>query len=101
VNFQAFVADAFSQSGAEFSVVGEWQGVFSGACPTTKNMTTFTDSAHSEDKIVGITMAHSRIIRDFSNRHRSGQEKGHLVVFENDARCAVPNCGDRALDQIR
>ncbi len=76
-----------------------WKGVFTSACPNIKH---HTDEAHSEQKVVGITMAHLRMIRSFYNRHSAKSLDKHvLIIFEGDAVCGVPQCGDRAIEQIK
>jgi hypothetical protein len=55
-----------------------------GGCPTAS----FTDKA-GPAKGIGIKISHKLVWSDFVRRHHHG----YLVVFENDAVCAVDNCG--------
>ena len=65
-------------------------------CPTVK----YTDLKTPPGKGIGTTLAHTFVWREFVRRH----QQGYLVVFENDAVCAVDDCGvaiRKALQQAK
>ena len=74
-----------------------WGGVYSSQCPRSKP---YVDEYHTASKMVGISMAHLRVLRDFHHRMKLSMDQNVLIVFEEDAICGVPNCGERALNEV-
>lgn len=77
----------------------QWSGVQVDGCPTVNPLG--LDEWHPASKLVGIAMAHKRIWEEFLFRDTSPDEDIYVVVFEDDAVCAVARCGDLAIEQIR
>eukprot|EP01036_Dinobryon_divergens_P026758 gene26758-35441_t len=74
-----------------------WGGVYSSQCPRSMP---YVDAFHTSKKMVGISMAHLRVLRDFHHRMKLSMDQNVLMIFENDAICGVPNCGERALNEV-
>ena len=77
-----------------------WSGVYAQGCPTA----VYSDENDSPpSKIVGITMSHFRVWKDFVTR-QSSENKGMnnmMIVFENDAVCNILHCGLLSLTLVR
>ena len=73
-----------------------WSGVYTSPCPS---LLPYTDQWHSAEKVIGITMAHTRILRDFVFQCKHSLDRNVLIILENDAVCGVPSCGQRALKE--
>jgi len=67
-------------------------------CPTEKQTSTAT---HTPNKIVGTTIAHTRIWQDFYRRHRFNNPEDFILIFEGDATCSVVDCGSYAVEQLK
>ena len=66
-------------------------------CPTT-NYTSWNDNANN--KRVSVNLAHFNIWQDIAYRYR--KNPNHVaVIFEEDAQCAIKNCGEIAYQEIR
>ena len=93
-----FIREAFSPSRA-VPPVYYWDGVYSvSECPTTEIQGLGT--YHNASKLIGITMAHLRVWQEFYRRHRDGDHRRRILIFEADIHCAFEFCGDLALEHI-
>ena len=46
-------------------------------------------------------LAHKTVWKEFISKDESSNTDSYLIVFENNAACAVPGCGDLAIEAIR
>jgi len=84
-----------------------WETFLLAECPTFDLKPVF-DEWHNGPKLVGVTTYHKMIWEEFvrraekmeSNASRS-LEDPYMIVFEQDAVCGIPNCGDLALQQVQ
>lgn len=67
-------------------------------CPTEKQT---APASHTPSKIVGTTLAHTRIWQDFYRRHKLNNPDDFILIFEGDATCSVVDCGSFALEQLK
>ena len=90
---------AFLQESFPGQIYQQWSGVHADRCPTINPLG--MDEWHPAAKLVGIAMAHKRIWEEFLFTDSSTDEDAYLIIFEDDALCAVDRCGDLAIEQIR
>jgi len=67
-------------------------------CPTEKQT---APVSHTPSKIVGTTLAHTRIWQDFYRRHKLNNPEDYILIFEGDATCSVVDCGSYAIEQLK
>ena len=79
-----------------------WTGVHvEGGCPTVMEPLGMVDNRHDPTQLVGCALAHKIIWEDFLFRDVISDADSYLLIFEHDAACAVPGCGDLAIEAIR
>jgi len=94
-----FLDETFPESGTFHPNTYLWSGLWAEECPTHPMEN--TDKDHNGSKIIGTTMAHYQIWQEFYRRHQDSENpQQRIIIFEDDAECAVPNCGDIAIKQL-
>jgi len=90
--------ESFPEDGVYHPNTHLWSSVKSDECPT--HVMENTDLAHEPNKIMGTTLAHYRVWQEFYRRYQDSPEQ-RIIIFEGDAECAVPYCGDKAISQMK
>ena len=73
-----------------------WSDVYTSPCPT---VLPFMNKGYKPEKVIGTTMSHTRVLRDFVFQFKRSLERHILIILEGDAICGVPDCGRRAIKE--